>query len=145
MDNQFLIVHRSALPDYFQKVVEAKALLASGRIRDVSAAAKAAGISRSTYYKYKDYVFEPSQMSEGRRAVLSMVLEHETGVLSGLLSRVSAMGASVLTITQSLPLRQKAGVTLSLDVGGMPGTTAELLQALEAAPGVSQVRLVAVE
>jgi chorismate mutase len=145
MDNQFLIVHRSALPDYFQKVVEAKALLASGRIRDVSAAAKAAGISRSTYYKYKDYVFEPSQMSEGRRAVLSMVLEHETGVLSGLLSRVSAMGASVLTITQSLPLRQKAGVTLSLDVGSMPGTTAELLQALEAAPGVSQVRLVAVE
>ena len=145
MDNQFLIVHRSALPDYFQKVVEAKALLASGRIRDVSAAAKAAGISRSTYYKYKDYVFEPSQMSEGRRAVLSMVLEHETGVLSGLLSRVSAMGASVLTITQSLPLRQKAGVTLSLDVGSMPGTTTELLQALEAAPGVSQVRLVAVE
>ena len=145
MLDQFLIVHKDALPEYFQRVVEARSLLESGQARDVSAAAKAVGISRSTYYKYKDYVFEPSHMSEGRRAVLSMVLDHETGVLSGLLARVSALGASVLTITQSLPLRGAAGVTLSLDVGGMPGTTAEMLQALEAAPGVSQVRLVAVE
>ena len=94
MDNQFLIVHRSALPDYFQKVVEAKALLASGRIRDVSAAAKAAGISRSTYYKYKDYVFEPSQMSEGRRAVLSMVLTDE-GDIGQLSAQLIGAGFSV--------------------------------------------------
>lgn len=145
MLDQFLIVHKSALPEYFEKVVEAKGLLESGRARDVSAAVKAAGISRSTYYKYRDFVFEPSQMAEGRRAVLSMVLDHETGVLSGLLSRVSVMGASVLTITQSLPVRQTAGVTVSLDVSGMPGSMADLLEALEAAPGVSQVRLVAVE
>ena len=143
--SSYLIVDKRILPDYYEKVVEACEQLRRGLAKDVSEAVKNVGISRSTYYKYKDYVFAPSQMSEGRRAVLSMVLEHETGVLSGLLSRVSAMGASVLTITQSLPLRQKAGVTLSLDVGSMPGTTAELLQALEAAPGVSQVRLVAVE
>ncbi|MEA5038475.1 MAG: ACT domain-containing protein [Clostridiaceae bacterium] len=145
MLDQYFIVHKSVLPEYFEKVVEAKRLLENGSVRDVSKAAMEAGISRSTFYKYRDYVFEPSQMAEGRHAVLTMVLSHETGVLSRLLGRVSAMGASVLTITQSLPVRQKAGVTLSLDVGGMTASTNELLSALESAAGVEQVRLVAVE
>jgi len=145
MLDSYFIVHKSVLPEYFEKVVEAKRLLENGSVRDVSKAAQAVGISRSTFYKYRDFVFEPSHMSEGRHAVLSMVLSHETGVLSRLLARVSTLGASVLTITQSLPVRQKAGVTLSLDVSGMASTTSELLEALEGAPGVEQVRLVAVE
>lgn len=145
MLDSYFIVHKSVLPEYFEKVVEAKRLLENGSVRDVSKAAQAVGISRSTFYKYRDFVFEPSSMSEGRHAVLSMVLSHETGVLSRLLARVSTLGASVLTITQSLPVRQKAGVTLSLDVSGMNSTTNELLEALESAPGVEQVRLVAVE
>lgn len=145
MLDQYLIVHKTVLPEYFQKVLEAKRLLDSGSVRDVSKAAKAAGISRSTYYKYRDYVYEPSQLSEGRHAVLSMVLNHEPGVLSGLLSRISIMGASVLTITQSIPVQKKASVTLSLEVGSMSGTLNQLTEALESAVGVEQVRLVGVE
>lgn len=145
MLENYLIVHKSILPEYYEKVLEARRLLESGKVREVSQAAKQAGISRSTYYKYKDFVFEPSDLSGGRKAVLSMMLDHEAGVLSELLSRVSGAGASVLTITQSLPIHNKASVTISMDISSMPGSVAALLEDIEDAPGVENARLLAVE
>ena len=144
MDN-YLLIHKSILPEYYEKVIEARQLLETGKARDVSQAVREVGISRSTYYKYKDYVLEPSEMSVGRKAVLSMMLAHEPGVLSALLAQISAVGGSVLTITQSLPVRQHASVTISLDVGEMTGTISQLMEAMENTPGVDQLRLLAIE
>lgn len=144
LDN-YLIVHKNILPDYYEKVLEARRLLDSGKVREVSQAAKLAGISRSTYYKYKDYIFEPSDMAEGRKAVLSFMLEHEAGVLSELLARISAAGANVLTITQSLPIHNMASVTVSVDISSMPGPLSELLSDIESSAGVEKARLIAVE
>lgn len=144
LDN-YLIVSKSILPDYYEKVLEAKRLIESGKIKEVSQAVKVAGISRSTYYKYKDFIMEPSAMSEGRKAVLSMMLNHEPGVLSSLLSVVSAGGYSVLTITQSLPIHSTASVTLSLDVSGSTCSISELLDGISSTPGVESARLVAIE
>ena len=103
------------------------------------------GISRSTYYKYKDFILEPTDIAGGRKAVLSMVLTHEQGVLSALLARISQAGSNVLTITQSLPIRGKASVTISLDISEMSCTMTELMQKIEHSAGVEQARLVAVE
>lgn len=144
LDN-YLIVHKNILPDYYEKVLEARRLLDSGKVKEVSQAAKMAGISRSTYYKYKDYIFEPSDMAEGRKAVLSFMLEHEAGVLSELLARISAAGANVLTITQSLPIHNMASVTVSVDISSMPGPLSELLSDIESSAGVEKARLIAVE
>ena len=108
MLENYLIIHKSILPEYYSKVLEVRHLMESGKVRDVSQAVKDVGISRSTYYKYKDYILEPSEMAGGRKAVLSMMLAHAPGVLSALLSRISDAGASVLTITQSLPIHNRA-------------------------------------
>ena len=145
MLNNYLIVHKSILPDYYEKVLEARRLMTSGKVKEVSQAVKQVGISRSTYYKYKDSIFEPSDMAGERKAVLSMMLDHTPGVLSALLRRISDAGASVLTITQSLPIHDMASVTLSLDVSGMTLAMSELLEALTATAGVDNVRLLAVE
>ncbi len=144
LDN-YLIIHKSILPEYYEKVVAARRLLEEGRVREVSQAAKQVGISRSTYYKYKDFILEPSEMAGGRKAVLSLMLSHEPGVLSAVLSQIFQQGGSVLTITQSLPIRGKASVTITLDVSGMEGTLSQLMQALAATPGAENPRLVAVE
>ena len=145
MLENYLIVHKSVLPDYFEKVVYARRLIENGTAADVSSAAKMAGISRSTYYKYKDYILEPSLMSDGRKAVFSVMLAHETGVLSSLLSKISGAGCSVLTITQSLPIHNRAEVTLSLDISNMPGSIDELLATLAATPGAENPKLLAIE
>lgn len=144
LDN-YLIIHKSILPEYYEKVLEVRRLMESGKAKEVSQAVKQVGISRSTYYKYKDFIFEPSDMSGGRKAVLSVMLDHEPGILSSLLARISEAGGSVLTITQSLPIHSKASVTISLDVSSMPGPLSSLLEAIESTPGVDNTRLLAVE
>ena len=52
MGSKYLVVDKSILPGYYEKVEEARKLLESGKVKDVSQAAKQVGISRSTYYKY---------------------------------------------------------------------------------------------
>ena len=145
MLENYLIIHKSILPDYYDKVLEARRLLESGRVKDVSQAVRQVGISRSTYYKYKDCIFAPADMAGGRKAVLSMMLDHEPGVLSALLQCISAAGGSVLTITQSPPIHGRASVTITLDVNGLSGPLSALLEAIEATAGVDNTRLLAME
>ena len=145
MLNEYLIVEKSALPDFFLKVVEARRLLESGACAQVIDAVNAVGISRSTYYKYKDKVLEPSRLTVGRKASLMLQLSHEAGMLSRVLSAVSACNANILTITQSLPIHGKASIMLSIDLSQLTETMESLVEALNAIDGVENVRLLALE
>lgn len=144
LDN-YLIIHKSILPEYYEKVLQARRLLEDGKVHEVSQAVKQVGISRSTYYKYKDRVIEPSRLTTGRKAVLLMLLNHEAGVLSKVLNRLSSFQANILTITQSLPIHDRASVTISMDISGISDTLESMLTALEEVSGVEMLRLVAVE
>ena len=145
MKSDFLIVHKKILPVYYEKVLEARRMLESGVVPDVSAAVRAVGISRSTYYKYKDFIYSPDSGEAGRKAVISMQLSHEIGVLSTALNRLSEMEVNVLTISQSLPIRDAASVIMTLDIGEMNVSIDAATQILSGIPGVENVYLVAVE
>lgn len=145
MLEDYLMVHKSILPEYFDRVLLARHLLEEGRAQDVSQAVKLAGISRSTYYKYRDYIMEPSELSGGRKAVISVLLDHEPGVLGALLSRISEAECSILTITQSLPIHDHASVTISMDISNMTEPMEKLMEAVAATPGVENPKLVAIE
>lgn len=145
MLKDYLIVEKSALPDYFLKVVEARRLLESGVCQQVSGACEQVGISRSTYYKYKDKVIEPTRLTVGRKAVLMLMLDHESGVLSKVLNRLTGFAVNILTITQSLPIHDRASVTISMDISELSDTLDAMLEALSQVPGVESLRLVAVE
>lgn len=56
LERRFLLVDVSVLPEVFLKVLKAKELLAAGSAKNVSAATKMAGLSRSAFYKYKDCI-----------------------------------------------------------------------------------------
>ena len=145
MLSNYLIVHKSILPEYYEKVLECRRLMESGKVREVSQAVKQVGISRSTYYKYKDYIFEPNDLTGSRKAVFSMMLDHEPGVLSGLLKCLSDLGASVLTITQSLPIHNKASVTISIDITNVKENADALPRRLSSLPGLDNLKMIAIE
>ena len=145
MLENYLIVHKSILPDYFETVLKAKHLLEEGKAKNVMQAVKMAGISRSTYYKYKDFILEPIRISDGRKAVISMLLSHETGILSHVLSVISQAGASILTITQSLPVHGNASVTITLDISGMPAAITNLLKDIDDCQGVENAKLIPID
>ena len=124
-ERRFLLVDSSALPDVFLKVLQAKELLASGSVSNISTAARQAGISRSAFYKYKDYVFDAET---GREAITVIAtLLDKTGALQSLLS---AAGASVVTITQSRPENGTAQVEVTVRTGTMQMTVEEMLTRL---------------
>ncbi len=145
MENKYLIVDQAILPDYYEKVIRARSMVETGKAKDVSEAVRQVGISRSTYYKYKDYVFAPNQNTMGRKAVISFNLAHKTGTLSEALKILSENGANILTITQNLPINGKAHVLLSFDTANLAGDVNELLNKISALKGVSPCKLIAIE
>ena len=128
MEKRFLLVEAGVLPEVFLKVLKAKELLASGGARNISAAAKAVGLSRSAFYKYKDCIFD----AENSREVLtvSAKLLDETGALQTLLAGISAAGASIVTINQATPENGTAQVAVSIRTGGMQCPLEEMLARL---------------
>ena len=140
--NDYLIVSKSVLPGYFEKVVEARELLRSGEVREVSEAVRRAGISRSTYYKYKDSVFTTSQGDSCRKAVVSMILRHEKGVLGKVLGVISDNGANILTITQTPPIGSRAAVVMSMDISSLAVDVDQLVSILAQTPCVENPQLV---
>ena len=53
----YYVVRQKAVPEVLLKVVEAKKLLETEKVRSVQDAVDAVGISRSSFYKYKDDIF----------------------------------------------------------------------------------------
>ena len=144
MKNNYIIVDKSILPDCCEKVIAARTALAEGKYRDVSEAVKAEGISRSTYYKYKDFVFLPDDFSPHRKAVISFSLVHETGKLGEVLGIISACDASILTINQNLPINGKAHIVISLDLTKAKCSAEEISAKISCIKGASATRLVSV-
>lgn len=145
MLKKYLIVSKKILPDVYDKVIEARNLINNGNVKGISEAVKMVGISRSTYYKYKDYVFSPSENSIGRKAVISMMLRHEKGVLSNVLNYMSSENSNILTINQSIPINGKASVNLSLDISDISKPMDDIIAELKKVKGVSSVKLLSIE
>lgn len=145
MKGRFLIVDKQILPDYYEKVVQARTMLRDGLVREVSEAVRRVGISRSTYYKYKDFIFEPSEDTPGRNAILSFMLSHQKGVLGEVLSTLSAMEANVLTITQNLPVAGHASVIIAVDTSAVPISIDQMLENMQQIKGVESTELIAIE
>ena len=126
---RFLYVDADALPDYFLRVLETRRLLESGEVKNVTEAARRNGISRSTYYKYKDCVFDQARMP--------------VGLLSNVLAMFSRRGANILTISQNLPIQNTASVTLTVDISNVRSSTDDLILEAQKISGVVQIQLIA--
>lgn len=142
---KYYIVDSSILPEVLDKVVEARDLLQRGEVKQISEAVKRVGISRGTYYKYKDYVFLPSTGMSARKAVISLMLHHKAGILSKVLDTMSNVNANIITINQNIPIHETASVVISFDMSQMDISIEEMMSRLSLFEGVSNIRLVAIE
>lgn len=145
MKSDFLIVHKKILPDYLDKVIEARKLIENKECSTVKEAVKQVGISRNTYYKYKDYVYETSDNKTNRHAVISLILKNENGTLASVIHVLTNLGTSILTISQAIPIHEKANVLLSLDITSLSCSIDEMLSSLKEISSVRSVHLDAME
>lgn len=143
--SKYYVVSGDILPDVLEQVMQARILLQSGKAKRISEAVKMVGISRGTYYKYKDAVFSFNAEQSNRKAIISLILRNEKGTLSKVLSLVSVKQVNVLAINQTIPINGIANVALTLDISDLEISIQYLVSLIEAMPMVEKADLVAVE
>ena len=143
MNEDFLIVHKSILPECFVAVLRANSLVDDEGM-SVSDACRKTDISRSTFYKYKDKVFAPSS-TYGRKAVVALRVADKMGVLSAVLAIIYKHGANVITINQGVTIGTSAYITIVIDVSDMTGDVNEVVGQLRSVEHVRSANVLAVE
>jgi chorismate mutase len=138
----FALVRVEMLPEAIQKTLEAKKLLETGEVAKVQEAVERVGISRSSFYKYKDSVFPFNAMVKEKIVTISLILEHRSGVLSQVLGYLAAAKASVLTIHQTIPLQGEANVSMSVDTTQVMVDINDVLEGLAKLDGVRRAVIV---
>lgn len=143
-DNLYL-VNEDALPDVLKQVVEAKRLLETNKSLTVQEATDAVGISRSSFYKYKDEVTLFHDSTKGKTITFMIIMEDEPGLLSRVLGEVAKGGYNILTIHQSVPVNNIATVTISIKI--VPGcdSASVLFEAIESMKGICNIKILARE
>lgn len=101
---KYYMVRQKAIPEVLLKVVEAKGLLESEKVETIQDAVDAVGISRSSFYKYKDDIFELHDNARGTTITLTMQVEDRPGLLSDVLKIIADFRGNILTIHQSIPI-----------------------------------------
>lgn len=143
MGSKYYVVKEQAVPEVLLKVVEAKKLLDTGRVASVNEAAELVGISRSSFYKYRDDIFQFHDNAKGTTITLTFQMEDEPGVLSDVLKSIADFGANILTIHQSIPINGMASLSLSVQVLETTGNISEMLDRMERHKGVRHVKILA--
>jgi len=138
---KLVIADLSVLPPVYHKVLKVKELLESGKAETVNEAADMADVSRSAYYKYKDYVFPFNQM-QGILTLLIAVIDIK-GVLSDMLAFMSDAGCNILTINQNVPVNGVANITVTVQTEQMKVSTDRLITGLQTIRGVRKVNILA--
>ena len=139
---KYYIVKERALPEVLLKVVEAKRLIDSEKAMTVQEATDATGISRSSFYKYKDDIFPFHENEKGQTVTMVIQLDDTPGVMAELLQKVAEYKANILTIHQSIPINGVATITLSVEVLAGTGNMSDMVDELEQHEGVHYLKIV---
>ena len=143
--SNYFVLKKKAVPEVLLKVVEAKRLLDSGKVESVQEATEQVGISRSSFYKYKDDIFPFHDSAQGTTLTLSCQMNDEPGLLSDVLKVVAEFKANILTIHQSIPINGIASLSLSIQILATTGDVSEMIQEMEKKNGVHNVKVLARE
>ena len=141
----FFVLKEKAVPEVLLKVVEAKRLLDSGKMTSVQDATEAVGISRSSFYKYKDDIFPFHENAKGKTITMVLQMDDEQGLLSDLLHIVAIYKANILTIHQSIPVNGIASLSLSIDVFPATGDVEVMKNSIESVQGIHYAKILARE
>lgn len=142
---KYYIVKKKALPEVLLKVVEAKRLLDSEKVITIGDATDAVGISRSSFYKYKDDIFPFHDNARGKTFTFLLQMEDRPGLLSCVLGEVAKKGANILTIHQTIPVNGMASLTLSVEILPSTESVSTMIECIEGLHGIHSLKILARE
>ena len=143
--NKYFVVKQKTVPEVLLKVVEAKRLLESEKAITIQEATDRVGISRSSFYKYKDDIFPFHENAKGRTITMVLQLDDEPGLLSDILKIVAEYHANILTIHQSIPVNGVATLTISVEVLPSTDDVSQMIEEMERQKGIHSIKILARE
>ena len=138
---KYFVVRERAVPEVLLKVVDAKKLLDSGKVDTVQDAAERTGISRSSFYKYKDDIFPFHEETRGKTITFIIQMDDEPGLLSVVLQTIARFHGNILTIHQSIPINGVATLTLSVDILPGEGDAEAMVETIEQNEGIHYLKI----
>ncbi|MDE6620955.1 MAG: ACT domain-containing protein [Lachnospiraceae bacterium] len=137
----YYVVKKRALPEVLLKVVEVNRLLETQKVSSVQEAVERVGISRSSYYKYKEDIFPFRDSTQGKTLTLACSMDDEPGLLSDVLKVVADYHANILTIHQTIPINGTASLSLSIQILDADSDVFRMVEEIEKRSGVHNVKV----
>ena len=138
---KYFVVRERAVPEVLLKVVQAKKLLDSEKVSTVQEAAEQTGISRSSFYKYKDDIFPFHEETRGKTITFIIQMDDEPGILSVVLQTIAHFHGNILTIHQRIPINGIATLTLSVDILPGEGDAEAMIEEIESQEGIHYLKI----
>lgn len=141
-NDKFYLVQEEILPEAIKKTIKVKEILKSGEVKTINEAVERMELSRSAYYKYKDYVFPFYEIATGRIVNITVSMMNEAGMLSSILKAIADHKGSILTINQDIPLQGIANASVSFETKELEGTLEDLLNHIRSIRGIIKVEII---
>lgn len=141
----YLLIDKSIVPEVFVKVVEAKKYLSTGSCKTINEAIEKVKISRSAFYKYKNYVYPYNELSREKIFTFFFTLDDVSGILSDILKVFASYSTSVLTINQNIPVNNIANITISVRIGAASADVDSIIKRMDKIDGVHKIEILAME
>lgn len=143
-DIKYYVVKQKALPEVLLKVAQVNRLVETKGI-SIADATESVGISRSSYYKYKDDIFPFRDNVKGKTITFVLSMDDETGLLSLVLNKIAEFKANILTIHQTIPVNGVASLTLSVDILPTTGDSSKMIEEIEQLEGIRYLKILSRE
>ena len=143
-DSKYYVVKQKALPEVLLKVAQVNKIIETKRM-SIAEATESVGISRSSYYKYKDDIFPFRDNVKGKTITFVLSMDGEPGILSVVLKTIAEYKANLLTIHQTIPVNGVASLTLSVDILPTTGDSAKMIEQIEQLSGVRYLKILSRE
>lgn len=138
---KFYLVQEDILPEAIKKTIKVKEILKLGEAKTINEAVERMDLSRSAYYKYKDYVFPFYEIAQGKIVSITVSMSNDPGMLSSILRAIADSNGSILTINQDIPLQGIANVTIAFETKDLSTSLEECLDNIRSIRGILKVEI----
>ena len=142
-NRKFYLIREDVLPESVIKTLKVKDALKNNSNLSIYGAVKQFNLSRSAFYKYRETIFPVDEkILDQREFTLILYVNDIVGMLAQVLNAISQLQLSVLTIHQSVPIEDKATITLSLNARNSNLSIDEVIESLREINHVTKVDLI---
>ncbi|MCQ2491880.1 MAG: ACT domain-containing protein [Lachnospiraceae bacterium] len=144
-NTKYYVIRKKAVPEVLLKVVEVQKLLDADPEKTIQEATNEVGISRSSYYKYKDDIFPFHDSKHGRNITCVIEMRDTPGIISSVLNIFAKYHTNILTIHQAIPINGVGVLTLSVDILSITTDVSAMLDEVEHLERIISVKIIARE